>query len=318
MPQKFWKYKNEIIFFTQLLILILVVILTTLITSDWDYRRIKYITFGMMTFLSIYSKIMATNYASNIELMPKVIDGKETNEIVLLESSILDVNHKLLAENKTGLFKDALTYIKYLYRIKNEILIMDVKSSKSVKYKMNPENIEKRKLLHTLQKLLEQKKYNEFDAMLTSEEVVEYVNIKKMHRKSMKRSNIRMTTLFACKTRNVEDDLDFNENRVLFNKWTYSFKTQFVFLIGMPILSILFSGFYIEEYLSSKQIWIDLAGYSFSIITGLSNGFSIGAEAIKKGYLGKLQERMSVIQEVLNATTLLEKQKVIVEQEKGA
>lgn len=304
MPQKFWKYKNEVVFYIQILVLIFVVIMTTLISSNWDYRKIKFITFGMMTFLSLYSKVIATNYASNIELLPKPVikDGKtiESNEVVRLENSILDINHNLLEKNQTGVFKDALTYLRYLYRIKNEILIMDVKSSKSIKYKNNPDNIAKRKILHELQRLLEQRKYAEFDLMLQDEEVTQHVNIKKMSWKSMRRSNIKMTTLFACKTRTVEDDLDFNEGKVLFNKWSYSFKTQFIFLIGMPIMSLLFSGFYVEEYISSKQIWIDLAGYSFSIITGLANGFSIGAEAIKKGYLGKLQERIAVIQEVLN------------------
>lgn len=319
MPSKYLKYKNEIIFYFQLVVLLFVVIMTTLISSNWDYKRIKYITFGMMTFLSIYSKMIATNYASNIELLPRQDEkGKEINEIVLLETAILDVLHDLLNQNKSGLFKDALTYRKYIYRLKNEILVMDIKASKNIEYKMDQFNIDRRKTLHALLKLLENHQYFEFEKMIELNETIEFVNIKKMSRLAMRRSNIKMTTLFACKTRNVEDDLDFNEKRVLFNKWSYSFKTQFIFLIGMPILSILFSGFYVDEYLSSKQIWIDLAGYSFSIITGLANGISIGQEAIRKGYLSKLQERMTIIQEVLNASIKLAEQKTQIEQEKGA
>lgn len=314
MPQKFWKYKNHIVFYTQLAILILTILVINLVSVGWDWTKIKYITFGMMTFISLYSKIIGTNYSSNLELLPKLVDGKETNEVVLLEKTIIESYHKLLAENRTGKFKSALNYVRLNYRLKNEIDIMDSKSLKSDKFKFNEFNIEKRKILHELLYLLQTKKLTEFDEMLKTDRVIQHININKLSWKSMKRSNMKMVSLFSTKTSNCSDEFDFSDNKVTFNKWSYSFKTQFVFLITMPILSLIYSGFFVDEYFSSKQIWIDILGYSFSLAMGVFNGISIGTDAIQKGYLAKLQKRVETIQEVLNIEAYLPKQV----EEKGA
>jgi hypothetical protein len=109
MPQKFWKYKNHIIFYTQLVVLLFVIFVVNLANVGWDIQKVKVLTFGMMTFISIYSKIIATNYASNNELLPKPKveerDGNsvtvETNEIVTLENTIIKQYHKLLETNRT-------------------------------------------------------------------------------------------------------------------------------------------------------------------------------------------------------------------------
>ena len=89
MPRVFWKYKDEFIFYTQLIILIIILALITLVNAGWDYSKINYVSFSMMTFLSLYSKSIGMNYASNKELAEKLVDGVETNEIILLESKIL-------------------------------------------------------------------------------------------------------------------------------------------------------------------------------------------------------------------------------------
>ena len=133
MPRLFWKYKDEFVFYIQLLILILVLVLTTLINAGWDASQINYVSFGLMTFLSLYSKSIGMNYASNKELAERIVDGRETNEVKLLENLILDTHHKLLNENRTGSFDLALRYRNYGYRLRNEILIIDKKSRKSFK-----------------------------------------------------------------------------------------------------------------------------------------------------------------------------------------
>ena len=56
MPRMFWKYKDEFIFYTQLIILIAVLTLVTLVNAGWDPTKINFVSFGMMTFLSLYSK----------------------------------------------------------------------------------------------------------------------------------------------------------------------------------------------------------------------------------------------------------------------
>ncbi|MBO5711393.1 MAG: hypothetical protein J6R47_01010 [Acholeplasmatales bacterium] len=313
MPQKFWKYKNHIIFYVQLIALLFVIFVVNLASVGWDITKVKYLTFGMMTFISIYSKIIATNYASNMELLPKVKtiekDGKvstiETNEIVILEKTIIDKYHELLEENRTGRFKDAMTYLRYTYRLKNEIDVVDCKFINNQKYKFNEFNIKKRKLLHELLQMLVKGDFKAFNEAIKNNEVVIYVNINKLSRRAMRSSNLKMSTLFATKTKGISEELDFSDSKITFNKWSYSFKTQFIFLIGMPILSFIWSGFTDVEYIGTNQIWIDMAGYTFSLVTGLFNGISIGTEAIQKGYLAKLQKRVETIQEILNIEKLI-------------
>lgn len=313
MPQKFWKYKNHIIFYVQLIALLFVIFVVNLASVGWDITKVKYLTFGMMTFISIYSKIIATNYASNMELLPKVKtiekNGKvstiETNEIVILEKTIIDKYHELLEENRTGRFKDAMTYLRYTYRLKNEIDVVDCKFINNQKYKFNEFNIKKRKLLHELLQMLLKGQFEAFNEAIKNNEVVIYVNINKLSRRAMRSSNLKMSTLFATKTKGISEELDFSDSKITFNKWSYSFKTQFIFLIGMPILSFIWSGFTDVEYIGTNQIWIDMAGYTFSLVTGLFNGISIGTEAIQKGYLAKLQKRVETIQEILNIEKLI-------------
>lgn len=307
MPSNLRKYKNQIVFYTQLAVIIFIVIVVNLASVGWDISKVNFITYGMATFISLYAKAIATNYASNQELMSVIVfeDGKnvEKNEIVILENSIIATHHQLLNENRTGSFKDATQYRNYKYRLKNEIAIIDAKACKNQKYRI--EITEKRKALHELLKALENVDIRLFNNLLEEEHINDHVNIKKMSRKAMKRSNLKMSSLFSTKTSNIEDELDGGDKKITFNKWTYSFKNQALFLIGMPLIQLIFNGMVYDRYAMNKMILIDLAAYIFSITTGLFNGFSIGSDAIRKGYLSKLQERTATIQEILNIEKIL-------------
>lgn len=298
MPRMFWKYKDEFIFYTQLIILIAVLTLVTLVNAGWDPTKINFVSFGMMTFLSLYSKSIGMNYASNKELCEKLVDGVETNEIILLESAILKTHHQLLNENRTGRFVKALLYRNYGYRLRNEILILDRVSRKS--FKKRTKYADKLKALHSALNLLEKHEYAKFDEYLSSEECKKLFNIKSMCRRSMKRSNLKMSALFSLMTGDIDADLDGGMKTVVFNKWSYAFKTQVFLLIATPIVQIAYTGLTVEDYASSKQLWIDFIGYLVSLAMGLFNGFNVGTESMRKGYLSKLQERIKIIQEVLN------------------
>ena len=63
---------------------------------------------------------------------------------------------------------------------------------------------------------------------------------------------------------------------------------------------IAYTGLTVEDYASSKQLWIDFIGYLVSLDMGLFNGFNVGTESMRKWYLSKLQERIKIIQQVLN------------------
>lgn len=121
-----------------------------------------------------------------------------------------------------------------------------------------------------------------------------------MSRRSMKRSNLKMSVLFSLMTGDLNADLDGGMKTVVFNKWSYTFKTQVILLIATPIVQIAYTGLTVENYVSSKQMWLDFIGYLVSISMGLFNGFNVGTESIRKGYLAKLQERIRIIQEILN------------------
>lgn len=298
MPRVFWKYKDEFIFYTQLIILIIILALITLVNAGWDYSKINYVSFSMMTFLSLYSKSIGMNYASNKELAEKLVDGVETNEIILLESKILEIHHLLLNQNRTGRFIKALLYRNYGYRLRNEILILDKRSRKS--YKKRTKYAEKLKVLHEALNYLEKYDFASFEGFIVSEEVKKIFNIKSMSRRSMKRSNLKMSALFSLMTGDLDADLDGGMKTVVFNKWSYAFKTQVILLIATPIVQIAYTGLTVENYVSSKQMWLDFIGYLVSISMGLFNGFNVGTESIRKGYLAKLQERIRIIQEILN------------------
>jgi hypothetical protein len=251
-----------------------------------------------MTFLSLYSKSIGMNYASNKELVEHLVDGKETNEIRILENTILQTHHVLLEGNRTGSFDKATTYRCYGYRLRNEILILDSKCRKNpkrrVKYAL------KMKMLHQALYFLDKFQFEEFDEYVSSEAVIKEFNIKSMSRRSMKRSNLRMSALFSLMTGNIDSDLDGGLKSISFNKWSYAFKTQIVLLTVTPIVQLFYTGLTVDEYVTSKQIWLDFMGYLVSIAMGLVNGFNVGTESIRKGYLAKLQERVKIIQEILN------------------
>lgn len=297
MPQIFWKYKDEFIFYIQLLMLIAILVLTTLINAGWDASKIDYVSFGLMTFLSLYSKSIGMNYASNKELTERLVDGKETNEVKLLEKTILNTHHQLLNENRTGTFDKALTYRQYGYRLRNEILDLDRRSRKCCK--KNKYN-EKMKALHTALNFLKQNDFVGFENYIDNVETKRLFNIKALSRKSMKRSNLRMSGLFGLMSSSIDSDLDGGAKSIKFNKWSYAFKTQIVILLTTPIIQIIYTGITVNEYVSSKQIWLDFMGYLVSIGMGLFNGFNVGTESIRKEYQSKLQERIKIIQEVLN------------------
>lgn len=298
MPRVFWRYKDEFVFYVQLLILILILVLTTLINAGWDPNQINYVSFGMMTFLSLYSKSIGMNYASNKALTERLVDGIETNEVLILEKSILNIHKQLLEENRTGSFERASKYRSYGYRLRNEILLYDKKSRKN--YNARTKYSSKLIALHTALKYLDSFDFKGFDNFTASDECLKHFNIKSMSRCSMKRSNLKMSALFSLMSNDIDSDLDGGIKSIAFNKWRYAFKTQIVLLIATPIVQIAYTGLTVNDYVSSKQIWLDFMGYLVSIAMGLFNGFNVGAESITKGYLSKLQERCKVIQEISN------------------
>lgn len=298
MPRVFWKYKDEFVFYTQLLILILILTLTTLINAGWDASQINYVSFGLMTFLSLYSKSIGMNYSSNKALTERLVDGKETNEVLILERTVLNVHKQLLTENRTGTFEKALKYRNYGYRLRNEILIFDKKSRKN--YNARTKYSEKMKRLHAALAYLDRGDYDGFDTYIGQDETKKHFNIKSMSRCSMIRSNLKMSSLFSLMSNNIDSDLDGGIHSISFNKWKYAFKTQIVILIVTPIIQLIYTGLTVNDYVSSKQIWLDFMGYLVSIAMGLFNGFNVGTESITRGYLSKLQERTKVIQEISN------------------
>lgn len=299
MPNIFWKHKDAIMFFSQLLILIGSLIFTSLISAGWDYKKVNYIVFGMMTFYSIYAKAISTNYAFSMELRPKPdSELKETNEILILEKYIIDTHHLLINENRAVRFNRALVYRNYTYRLRNEMLRIDMKCNKS--YSKRVKYAPLQKIMRDMLQLLESYDYSEFDRMSNEPETLKLINIKKVSRASMHRSNVKMTSIFNTKASKIEDTLDGGASSLIFNRWTYAFKTQLVFLILMPILQIIFTGITVNNYVSSMQIWLDFIGYILSISIALFNGFRIGTDAAKNGYIPVLQERVKVIQEVMN------------------
>jgi hypothetical protein len=298
MPRVFWKYKDEFVFYTQLLILILILTLTTLINAGWDPEQINYVSFGLMTFLSLYSKSIGMNYSSNKALTERLVDGKETNEVLILEREILKTHKQLLAENRTGTFDKALKYRNYGYRLRNEILKYDKKSHKS--YSARTKYAEKMKKLHAALAYLNRFDFDGFDNYIAQDDVKNHFNIKAMSWYSMRRSNLKMSSLFSLMSNNIDSDLDGGIKSISFNKWRYAFQTQIGILIVTPIIQIAYTGLTVNDYVSSKQIWLDFMGYLVSIAMGLFNGFNVGTESITRGYLSKLQERTKVIQEISN------------------
>lgn len=298
MTQLFFKYKAHFIFYLQIILLIGFMVLTMLINAGWDYTKINYVAFGIMTAYSLYAKFIGTNYSSSLELMPRIDkNGQETNEIVKLENSILEKHHELLRTNRTGSFSKALLYRNYAYRIRNEILITDKIGRKKPKKRESLKP--KMEVLHKMLELIEHRKLKEFDDYIKLPEVISLVNIKSLSKTAMKRSNIKSSTLFSLKTGSIDDDLDGGSSTVSFNKFIYAFKSQIIFLIGMPILQIIYTGLVVEDYATTKEMWLNFMGYVLSIAMGIFSGLNIGAESIRKGYLSKIQNRISVIQEVL-------------------
>ena len=298
MPRVFWKYKDEFVFYIQLLILILILTLTTLINAGWDPSQINYVSFGLMTFLSLYSKSIGMNYSSNKALTERIVDGIETNEVLILERTILNVHKQLLAENRTGTFEKALKYRNYGYRLRNEILLYDKKSRKN--YSSRTKYAEKMKKLHMALTYLDRCDFDSFENYVAQDDIKNQFNIKAMSRCSMRRSNIKMSSLFSLMSNNIDSDLDGGTHSISFNKWKYAFQTQIVLLVVTPIVQLIYTGLTVNDYVSSKQIWLDFVGYLVSIAVGLFNGFNVGTESITRGYLSKLQERTKVIQEISN------------------
>lgn len=308
MPRIFWRFKNEFLFFSQLFLLLGFLILTTMATLGWDPNKVNYTKLGIMTFYSLYSKFIASNYTYSTEISPKVIDGKETNEIVKLENYIIGVHHEVINDNRTVRFCKALMYRNYIYRIRNEILHLDIKSQRHTKQRLK--NAPKTKLLHEMLKLLNDKKYDEFEMLISDSNTTALINIKKLSRFAMKRSNVKMTTLFNTKSRNIDDDLDGGVNALTFNRLNYTFKTQALIIILLPVFQIILTGLVTEGYLNSMQLWLDLFGSMASIGIALYNGFTAGFDAARNGYKPVVQERINTIQEVLNIEKELVKPEV--------
>jgi hypothetical protein len=96
------------------------------------------------------------------------------------------------------------------------------------------------------------------------------------------------------------------KKKYVFNSWSSSLNRALIPVTASIIVSIVFGAVRADGALRTGQVWIDLAGYLFSIILGVWWGWNNGKAIIREDYTEVLNNVASLIRDVKNKLGITE------------
>ena len=261
----FTKYKELLGAVGQTAVLIIFCLIITILKCEINNEAFDWLTFLMTFGLSLYSKIIYTNYKSKECLNNNLILQKQcaiTEDKNYIYKNDLTEEFKRELERRNNIEKLNALINKWYGNIKKEKqLKWAIKYRKALKEKSNTEEL---------------KEYN-------------------LNSFKINYNHISFNTLF-----NYGKSTDKNEKKYHFNKSLSVANLSILPMILSFIVSYLFATLTVNNYVSSGQVWVDLASYLISIAMGVYTGFSIGEKVIMEDYCDVLENVCTMIREIKN------------------
>ena len=283
-------YQDTIIFIIEVVILEAIVLFTQLLSVEFEFTKIKYDIFVLNFFISVFAKVLSTQYSSKKTLL--------NTEIVNREKTIIDLFCDILNQNKMIKFDEVLHYECELKKLDKALVYLNKKKYQLNRYKISnkqpkpyilnslsmiEEDVNK---VILLKKTLLSHKYEEYEE---HEKVFKFLDVNKI-----KQKYITSSDLFRKSQKNLNTD---NFNNIYYSEVRSNLSYNLPFMILSIIISYCLACFYIGSNFTSTQSIINALTLSFSLANGVYSGFRNGNKIIINDYKFVLDERIQIIKE---------------------
>lgn len=290
IKNKIKNYQDDIIFILEVITLEAIVLFTQLLSVEFEFTKIKYDIFVLNFFISLFAKVLATQYSSKKTLL--------NVEIVNREKTIVDLFCNILNQNKMIKFDEVLHYECELKKLDKALVYLNKRKYQLSKFKRKnkeakPHIINSLTMIdYDISKIIELKKiivnhnYKEYEH---SDKTFKYLAINKI-----KQKYITSSDLFRKSQKNLNTD---NFENIYYSEIKSNISYNLPFMILSIVISYCLACFYIGSNFTSTQSIINALTLSFSLANGVYSGFRNGSKIIIDDYKFVLDERIQIIKE---------------------
>lgn len=288
--KKIRNYQEDIIFIIEVITLEAIVLFTQLLSAEFEFTKIKYDIFILNFFISLFAKVLSTQYSSKKTLLD--------SEIVDREKTIVDLFCGILNKNKMIKFDEVLYYECELKKLSKALVYLNKKKYQLNKFRRKNKPIKQSivnkiemidediNMVIELKKYLVNRNYKEYEE---HEKVFKFLAINKI-----KQKYITSSDLFRKSQKNVDTD---NFENIYYSEVKSNMSYNLPFMILSIIISYTLACFYIGTNFTSTQSIINALLLSFSLANGIYSGFRNGNKIIISDYKTVLDERIKIIKE---------------------
>ena len=131
IKNKIKNYQDDIIFILEVLALEAIVLFTQLLSVQFEFTKIKYDIFILNFCISLFAKVLSTQYSSKKTMLNDEISTREKT-IVTREKTIVNLFCEILNRNQMSKFDEVLFYESEFKKLDKALLKL-----KQYKYKYN-------------------------------------------------------------------------------------------------------------------------------------------------------------------------------------
>lgn len=280
--EKLAKHSNLLVTIFQTIAVLSIAFVITVVNCKFKFQDFNWLTFSFNFIFTTAMKTSYTTYAKEKEMT--------CEEVVLLTATIANDRRIIFNLQKTDEFEKEIQRRNKINKLEAYINKLD---------DIIPKKNKKKELIEERNWAFDYKK-----ALIVGEDTEKYEKIKSINSIKVLYENIEPSKLFTYGANSK-----VQKKKYVFSAWSSSFNRAIVPVTVSMILSLIF-GLISDDgsSLETGQVWIDLAGYLFSIILGIWWGWNNGKAIIREDYMEVLNNIASLIRDVKNKIGITEKE----------
>lgn len=265
------KYKNLLVTVAQTAIILGMALVITIVSCGFSFEEFNWTTFMFNFVFTTTMKVTYTSYSKSREMM--------SQETVTLTNTIAMDRAAIFNAQKTKQFEEEVERRNKISKLEAYINKLD---SKEPNPKKVQQHREKRKWAFEYRQ-----------ALIREEDTESFEEIRSIKSVKVSYEHIEASKLFTYGA-----NAKVQKKKYVFSSWNSSLNRAVIPTTASLVLSVLFGALQNDSALRTGQVWIDLAGYLFSIILGIWWGWNNGKSIIREDYNEVLNNVASFIRDV--------------------
>lgn len=266
------RYRDVFVVVIQTIAVLIFALVITIVSCGFNFKEFNWLTFAFNFIFTTSMKASYTNYA-------KIKEMQEENIVLLMNTITLD-RKAIFDAQKTKEFEEEVEHRNKINKLEAYINELDRKNYRNPK--KNKEKIEIRTWAFEYK-----------NALIEKKDTLEYEKTRSINSIKVDYEKIKTSKLFTYGASNKN-----RHKKYVFSAFSSSLNRALVPTTVSLILAVIFGTIQNDSSLNTGQVWIELAGYLFSIALGIWWGLNNGKSIIREDYAEVLNNIVSLIRDI--------------------